>query len=97
MRFEFGGAVHQTLEWNSFGFKTNLNSDFKVREGDSFVIRSIGYGNLKMIPVMIRAEVLRKEDDSISVRFLQNHQRDRNAFESFVSRSQSEENSVLVA
>ncbi len=91
IRFELDGAIYRSLAWNAFGFQTSINPENDVNEGDSLIIRKIGYGNLSMIPVMIRAEVSRKDFKSLSIKFTQNHRRDRMAFENFIARSKETE------
>jgi hypothetical protein len=86
IRFEIDGSVHRSLAWNAFGFQMKVPLDLNVEDDDSFIIRGIGYGNLAMIPVLIRAEVIRKDVDFISIRFMQNHRRDRLAFENYITR-----------
>lgn len=87
VRFEFNGAIHTALDWSSRGFRTKTPAEFKHVIGESVVIRGIGISNQDIVPVLIRAEIRKLEDNCLSFEFLQARKRDRIAFERFVNRS----------
>lgn len=86
LRFDFEGYSHCAVDWSLDGFRVQWHKLGNLREGDTFVIRGIAYGELDAAPIFLRAEVLRIGQGQLAARFLDLNVRGRRLFNDFMAR-----------
>ncbi len=86
IRFDFEGYSHRAVDWNLEGFRVQWHKVGNLREGDTFIIRGLAYGDLEAVPVFLRAEVLRIGQGQLTARFLDLDVRGRRLFNDFMAR-----------
>ncbi len=86
LRFDFEGYSHRAVDWSLDGFRVQWHKLGSLREGDTFVIRGMAYGELEAAPVFLRAEVLRIGQGQLAARFLDLNVRGRRLFNDFMAR-----------
>jgi len=86
LRFDFEGYSHRAVDWSLDGFRVQWHRLGNLREGDTFFIRGIAYGELDAVPIFLRAEVLRIGQGQLAARFLDLNARGTRLFNDFMAR-----------
>lgn len=86
LRFDFEGYSHRAIDWSLDGFRVQWHRVGSLREGDTFIIRGMAYGELETVPVFLRAEVLRIGQGQLAARFLDLNVQGRRLFNDFMAR-----------
>lgn len=86
LRFDFEGYSHRAVDWSLDGFCVQWHRLGNLREGDTFVIRGMAYGDLDSVPVFLRAEVTRIGQGRLAARFLDLNVLGRRLFNDFMAR-----------
>ncbi len=86
LRFDFEGYSHRAVDWSLDGFCVQWHRVGSLREGDTFVIRGLAYGDLDSVPVFLRAEVIQIGQGRLAARFLDLNVLGRRLFNDFMAR-----------
>ena len=87
LRFQINGVIHEATRWTLDGFSVKPAEQGNIHEGDAFLVTGIGCGNEDLVPVFLRGEAVCADDTEVSVKFVHEADRDRNALEDFLVRS----------
>ena len=87
LRFQINGVVHEATRWTLDGFSAKPTDQANIHEGDAFLVTGIGCGTEDMVRVFLRGEAVCADDTEVSVKFVHEADRDRDALEDFLVRS----------
>jgi hypothetical protein len=91
------GYSHRAVDWSLDGFSMQWYRVGSLREGDTFVIRGLAYGDLDSAQVFLRADVIQIGHGWLAARFLDLNVLGRRLFNDFIERWEIFELSADVA